>query len=289
MAKSHIPVLSQELLEHLAVRPDGVYVDATCGLGGHTKQIAERLTSGFVIANDQDADSLELARLNTAEVADRIRFHHGRMSELEAALREMQVEKVRGLIADLGVSFYQLTEAERGFSLMADGPLDMRMNRTEGQTAADLVNFSSEKELADWIYQYGEERRSRRIARAIVRARPIRSTGHLARVIEEAVPRTGRLHPATQTFSAIRQVVNREMEELELFLEAIPRLVEPDGRVVMLTFHSLEDRRVKQSFQRLAREGRAQLLAKHVITPSDEETRENPAARSAKLRAIRLL
>src|SRR5262249_25479269 len=141
----------------------------------------------------------------------------------------------------------------------------------------------------DWIFQYGEERRSRRIARAIVRARPIQSTGHLARVIEEAVPRTGRIHPATQTFSAIRQVVNREMEQLELFLEAVPRLVEPGGRVVILTFHSLEDRRVKQSFQRLSREGRAQLLAKHVITPSEAEIKENPAARSAKLRSIRML
>ena len=173
-----------------------------------------------------------------------------------------------GLLADLGVSRYQLTEGERGFSLMADGPLDMRMDRSQEQTAADIVNYESEKQLADLIFQLGEERRSRRIARAIVRARPIKTTGQLAKLIESAVPRTGKLHPATQTFMALRIAVNQENEELDALLDVIPRLVKPGGRAVLLTFMSLEDRKVKQSFQALAKEGRVNILTRHVVRPS---------------------
>jgi len=195
---------------------------------------------------------------------------------------------VDGLLADLGVSRYQLTEPERGFSLMADGPLDMRMDRSGGSTAAELVNFTSEKELADLIFQFGEERRSRKIARAIVRARPISTTGRLARVIQEAVPRTTRLHPATQTFMALRLAVNDEQGELDGLLEAAPDLVKTGGRIVILSFMSLEDRKVKQSFQALARAGRATLLTKHVARPTAEETRDNPPSRSAKLRAVEM-
>src|SRR3984957_8609843 len=178
----HVPVMLGECMDYLAIRPDGIYLDTTAGLGGHTGAIAERLTSGFVIANDRDAESLELARQNTAQWADRIRFHHGKFSELPSALVAAGVERVDGLLADLGVSRYQLTEPERGFSLMADGPLDARMDRSQPQTASDIVNFESEKELADLLYTLGEERRSRKIARAIVRARPIKSTGHLAKL-----------------------------------------------------------------------------------------------------------
>ena len=180
----HVPVMLGECLEYLALRPEGIYLDATAGLGGHTGAIAERLRSGFVIANDRDAESLELAKQNTAQWADRIRFHHGAFSELRAALAAQGVERVDGLLADLGVSRYQLTEPERGFSLMADGPLDMRQNRGQELTADEIVNFTPEKELADLIYQLGEERRSRRISRAIVRARPIHSTQRLSHVIE---------------------------------------------------------------------------------------------------------
>jgi 16S rRNA (cytosine1402-N4)-methyltransferase len=186
------------------------------------------------------------------------------------------------------VSRYQLTNPERGFSLMADGFPDMRMNRSEGETAADILNFTAEKALADLIYHLGEERRAKRISRAIVRARPIRSTLHLANVIEEAVPRTGRIHPATQTFMALRMAVNEEPAELEALLASIPKLVKPGGRAVIITFMSLEDRKVKQAFQALAREGRARILTKHVIRPGDRETAENPPSRSAKLRAIEL-
>ncbi len=277
-----------ECLEYLAVRPDGVYLDATAGLGGHTGAIAQRLTSGLAIANDRDAESLEVARQNTAQWAERIRYHHGSFGDLGAALKEFGIERVDGLLADLGVSRYQLTEPERGFSWMAEGTLDMRMDRSQGTTAAELVNFTGERELADLIYRFGEERRSRRIARAILRARPIHTTGHLARVIEEAVPRTGKLHPGTQTFMALRRVVNEEEAELDSFLSIAPDLVKSGGRIVTLSFMSLEDRKVKQSFQALARAGRVTILTKHVVRPTEEETRNNPPSRSAVLRAVEL-
>src|SRR5580704_11346231 len=186
----HVPVMLSECLEYLGIRPDGIYLDATAGLGGHTGAIAERLTTGFVIANDRDAESLAIARGNTAKWVDRIRYQQGSFGELRSALAASGVDRVDGLLADLGVSRYQLLSGERGFSLMADGPLDMRMDRSQGQTAAEIVNYEAEKQLADLIFQLGEERRSRRIARAIVRARPIKMTGQLAKLIENAVPRT---------------------------------------------------------------------------------------------------
>jgi 16S rRNA (cytosine1402-N4)-methyltransferase len=276
----HFPVMLAETLEYLAVRPDGRYLDCTAGLGGHTRAIAERLTAGgVVIANDRDAQSLDVARRNTAEFADRIEYRHGKFSELNEA-------GLDGLVADLGVSRYQLTDPERGFSFQSEGPLDMRMDQTTGTTAADLVNHSAEKAIADWIYQSGEERRARKIARAIVRARPVRSTLHLADVVERAVPRTGPLHPATRTFMALRMVVNREQEELDALLERAPRMVKPGGRIVMISFMSLEDRKVKESFRELARAGKAVLLTKKPVTPAEQEVRENPPSRSAKLRAI---
>jgi 16S rRNA (cytosine1402-N4)-methyltransferase len=259
----------------------------TAGLGGHAGAIAERLgDGGLVIACDRDAESLELAKANTSAYAARIRFYQGVFSKLPEALKENGVTKVDGLLADLGVSRYQLSTAERGFSLMEDGDLDMRMDRSQGVTAAELVNEMPEKALADLIYQLGEERRSRRISRAIVRARPILTTGRLARIIEEAVPRTGRIHPATQTFMALRLRVNEEFEELERLLEIAPAWIRPGGRFVVLTFMSAEDRRVKHAFQALARQGRAAILTKHVVRPSDREIAENPASRSAKLRAL---
>jgi 16S rRNA (cytosine1402-N4)-methyltransferase len=263
-------------------------LDVTAGLGGHSGAFAARLTSGFVIANDRDAESLAQARNNTAAYADRIRFHQGSFTDLRGALAANGVQQVDGLLADLGVSRYQLTEPQRGFSLMADGPLDMRMDRSQGRTAEELVNFTSEKELADLIFQFGEERRSRRIARALVRARPISTTGRLARVIEEAVPRTTRLHPATQTFMALRLAVNDEPGELDALLQAAPDLVKTGGRIVIVSFMSLEDRKVKQSFQALARAERAIMLTKHVVRPTPEEIKDNPPSRSAKLRAVEM-
>jgi 16S rRNA (cytosine1402-N4)-methyltransferase len=257
----------------------------TAGLGGHTQAIAERLESGLVIACDRDAESLEIARARTAGQADRIRFFFGSFLNLSQGLEENGIELVDGVLADLGASRYQLSSAERGFSLMEDGPLDMRMDRTQSVTAADLVNELPEKALADLIYQFGEERRSRRISRAIVRARPILTTGRLARVVEEAAPRTGRLHPATQTFMALRIRVNREPEELASLLEVVPQHLRKGGRFVVLTFMSAEDRQVKHAFQSAARAGDLKILTKHVVKPTAEEVSRNTASRSSKLRA----
>jgi 16S rRNA (cytosine1402-N4)-methyltransferase len=284
----HYPVMLAESLEYLAIRPDGFYLDCTTGLGGHTAAIASRLTAGGrLIANDRDEQSLELARANAAEWADRIEFQHGSFSELRPAY--FAEHKLDGLIADLGVSRYQLTDGPRGFSFQAEGPLDMRMDQSHGQTAADLLNHCAEKAIADWLHQLGEERRARKIAGAIVRARPIRSTLHLAGVVERAVPRTGPMHPATRTFMALRMVVNREQEELDALLKAAPEMVKPGGRIVIISFMSLEDRKVKECFRELARAGRAILLTKKPLTPSEKEVWENPASRSAKLRAVEIV
>jgi 16S rRNA (cytosine1402-N4)-methyltransferase len=285
----HFPVMLGECLDYLNVREDGVYCDATAGLGGHSGAIARRLSTGLLIACDRDAESLEIARSNTADSVGPIRFHQALFSQLGEALAAEGVSQVDGLLADLGVSRYQLTAGERGFSLMADGPLDMRMSRGQQRTAADIVNFESERELARLIYTLGEERRSRKIARAIVRGRPVTTTGQLAKLIEGVAPRTGKLHPATQTFMALRIAVNNELEELDALLESIPRLVRSGGRAVIVAFMSLEDRKVKQSFQAMAKAGRADLLTRHVVTPAEEETRDNPPSRGAKLRAIELL
>jgi 16S rRNA (cytosine1402-N4)-methyltransferase len=284
----HVPVMLNESLEYLGMRPDGVYVDATTGLGGHTGAIASRLRGGMVIALDRDAESLELAKERTLEWVDRIRYQQARFSELRDALAHWGIEKVDGLVADLGVSRFQLTEPERGFSLAAAGPLDMRMDRSQELTAAELVNTFTEKEIADLLYELGEEGRSRQIARAIVRARPLRDTLQLARVVEAAASRTGRLHPATRTFMALRRAVNRETEELDALLRTAPGLIESGGRMVVITFMSLEDRQVKEAFRRLAQQGQARLLTKHVVKPSEEEVKVNPASRSAKLRAVEM-
>jgi 16S rRNA (cytosine1402-N4)-methyltransferase len=289
----HTPVMLSESLEYLALKPDGVYLDATAGLGGHTGAIARRLAelggSGFVMACDRDAESLEIAKTKTADVSSKIRFHQSLFSQLGERLTAEGVSQLDGLLADLGVSRYQLTDGGRGFSLMADGPLDMRMGRDIPGTAADIVNFESEKQLADLIFRLGEERRSRKISRAIVRARPIKTTGQLAKLIEGIVPRTEKIHPATRTFMALRIAVNNEQEELDALLESIPRLVKRGGRAVIVTFMSLEDRKVKHSFQALAKAGRAQILTRHVVRPAEEEIRNNPPSRSAKLRALELL
>ncbi len=282
----HIPVMPEESLALLAVRPDGIYLDATTGLGGHTSLIARRLTTGIVIANDRDPASLEMARRNASEWQARIRFHHGPFGTLAEAVAEAGFKKVDGILADLGVSRYQLTDPQRGFSFMADGPLDMRMDQSMGTTAADLVNFTDEKTLADLIFQLGEERRARRVARAIVRARPIRSTLHLADVVLRAVHRTGHIHPATKTFMALRMAVNDEPGELDRFLESGPELLRAGGRMVVISFMSIDDRKVKERFRALNREGRAVILTKHPLQPAEEEIRRNPASRSARLRAL---
>ena len=286
---AHSPVMLSQVLELLAVRPEGNYLDCTSGLGGHTGAIAAKLTTGRVISNDRDAASIAQARVNTAAVADRIKWHYGNFDSLREALEDAGIEKVDGLLADLGISRYQLTSGDRGFSIMADGPLDMRMDRSQELTADRLINESAEKVLADWIHQYGGERRARTLARAIVEARPIRSTKHLADVLERAAHTRTRLHPATQTFQAIRIVTNDEMGELDRLLETAPELVKSGGRIVVISFHSLEDRKVKERFRQLAQEGRGVIITRKPWVPDESEVKVNPAARSAKLRALEVV
>jgi 16S rRNA (cytosine1402-N4)-methyltransferase len=286
----HYPVMASEAIDLLAIRPEGWYIDATTGLGGHTAMIAQRLSTGMVLANDRDSESLEIARQNTAAWVERIRFHHGAFADLDYAAEAVGHRRFDGLLADLGVSRYQLADnPQRGFSFLADGPLDMRMDQTTGTTAADLVNYTAEKALADLIYQLGEERRARKIARAIVRARPIRSTLHLAAVVLRAVPRTGRLHPATQTFMALRMAVNDESGQLDRLLEIGPGLLRSGGRMVVMSFMSIDDRKVKEKFRELGRTGRATILTKHPLQPSEEEIHKNAPSRSAKLRAVEMV
>jgi 16S rRNA (cytosine1402-N4)-methyltransferase len=282
----HVPVMLGECLEYLAPKPGSVILDATCGLGGHTRALAA--AGATVIACDRDRESLELAKENTVDFAKRIRFHQATFAQIGEVLAAEKIKQLDGLLADLGVSRYQLTTGERGFSLMSDGPLDMRMDRSQGRTAAEIVNYESEKQLADLIYRLGEERRSRQIARAIVRARPITTTGQLAKLIEEAAHRTSKIHPATQTFMALRIAVNQENEQLDALLEGISRLVKPGGRAVIITFMSIEDRTVKRSFQAMAKDGVARILTRHVVRPAEEELRANPPSRSAKLRALEI-
>lgn len=287
----HIPVLLRESLEYLAIRPGGVYVDCTTGLGGHTAAIAARLTTGRVIALDRDAGSLELARARCAAWAGRIRFEQRAFSELARTLKGLGAPAVDGMLADLGVSRWQLTAPERGFTLQQAGPLDMRMDQRQSLTAAAIVNHYSEREIARLIEELGEERRrlAEKIARALVRARPVRDTAQLAQVVASVVPRTGRIHPATRVFQALRMVVNDEQRELDALLEQAPGCLAPGARLVVIAFHSLDDRKVKEAFRELARRGRARILTRHVVKPGAEEKKMNPASRSAVLRAVEMI
>jgi len=284
-------VLAEEALRWLRVEPGGTYVDATVGLGGHAVEIAARLTSGRLIGLDRDAGALEIARERLKAYQERVVLVQADFSRIDEVAREMNLPQLNGILADLGVSSLQLDTAERGFSFRFAGPLDMRMDSRMALTAADIVNETAEAELADLLYHFGEERDSRRIARAILRARPIRSTEHLATVVAGARTSRGRqkLHPATKTFLALRIAVNREMEELGQFLNRAPATLTPEGRWVVLSYHSLEDRMVKQEFRRLAGEGVLNVLTRKVVRPSEAEIAANPRARSAKMRVAEKL
>jgi 16S rRNA (cytosine1402-N4)-methyltransferase len=277
-----------EVLEWLDLKPEGFYVDATVGAGGHSTAIAERLTSGRLISVDRDAQVLELARERLKIFGTKVTLVQAPFSRIAEVVRELGIPGADGVLADLGVSSMQLDQAARGFSFREAGPLDMRMDATGDEVTADeIVNRWSEKEVADLLYREAEEHDSRRIARAIVRARPIRDTAHLATVVAGARKQWGRqrLHPATKTFLALRIAVNREMEELGQFLSRTPATLNSGGRCVVLTYHSGEDRQVKRAFQREERAGTLKVLTKHVIQPSDEEISANPRSRSAKLRS----
>ena len=285
----HESVLLDEAMELLAVRPGGLYVDGTLGPGGHAAEILRRSApEGRVIGFDKDTEALGRAREVLAPFAPRIRFVHGDFREAPKVLGE---EKADGILLDLGVSSLQLDRAERGFSFRTDGPLDMRMDRSAGPTAADLVNRLPEDELADLIYRLGEERASRRIARAIVAARMrkhFETTGELAQVVRRSAGRARRpgLDPATCTFQALRIAVNGELEGLERTLTDLAHCLAPEGRLAVIAFHSLEDRPVKHTFRGLAAQGGFTLLTRKPVRPGEAETRQNPRARSARLRAL---
>jgi 16S rRNA (cytosine1402-N4)-methyltransferase len=292
---NHVPVLLKEAIDFLEVRRGGTYIDATVGLGGHSYEIAKRLgAAGHLIGLDKDPAALEKAgfRLRASGFGE---AESGDWPEIElrhasfASLAEARSPIADGLLADIGVSSLQLDDAARGFSFQADGPLDMRMDPRSERSAEQVVNHLDERQLADVIYEFGEERRSRRIARAICRSRPIRSTAHLADVISAAArpmnSEQRRIHPATRTFQALRIFVNRELDDLRALMEAAPRILKPGGRVVVISFHSLEDRIVKDAFREGSKEGYFSVLTKKPVTATEEESDRNPRARSAKLRA----
>ncbi len=286
----HVPVLLQIAIDFLNVKRGGTFIDATVGLAGHSCEIAKLLGApGHLIGFDKDPAALERARVNLQPPPGRegdwpkVELIHASFAEVEQHV----TGSIDGLLADVGVSSLQLNDPERGFSFQAEGPLDMRMNPQSERTAEQVVNHMGEKELADVIYEFGEERRSRRIARAIVRARPIRSTVHLAGVVSAAARtmKSHGIHPATLTFQGIRIFVNRELDDLRELLEAAPRLLTPGGRVVVISFHSLEDRIVKDALRDGAKSGVYEVLTKKPITAANEEIYRNPRSRSAKLRA----
>ncbi|HKR85071.1 MAG TPA: 16S rRNA (cytosine(1402)-N(4))-methyltransferase RsmH [Terriglobales bacterium] len=294
----HVPVLLKEAIDFLAVQRGGTYIDCTVGLGGHSYEIARRLGApGHLIGFDKDPHALEAAGIRlrlsgasqgTAEDWPTIELIHGSFASLADDRRVTSGEGVDGMLADLGVSSLQFSDPGRGFSFQAEGPLDMRMNPQSELTAEQVVNRFDERELADLIYEFGEERRSRRIARAIVRSRPIRSTAQLAAVVSAAARpmKPERIHPATLTFQALRIFVNRELEDLRQLLDGAPQLLKPGGRLVIISFHSLEDRIVKDAMREGARQGRYRLLTKKPLVAREEEIASNSRARSAKLRAV---
>jgi 16S rRNA (cytosine1402-N4)-methyltransferase len=274
------------------VRRGGTYADCTLGFAGHASGIARLLgPQGHLIGFDRDPEALELAKAKLDRLCEELGDQAPRITLIGEAFssvaEHVEPASLDGLLADFGVSSMQLDEAHRGFSFMADGPLDMRMDTRSGPTAAQVVNEVGERELADLIYEYGEERRSRRIARAIVRGRPLTTTGELARIVASAVPamKQDRIHPATRTFQALRIYVNRELDEIKDLMEAAPKLLKPSGRLVVISFHSLEDRIAKDSFREGAHQKIWKLLTKKPVIATAEEMERNPRSRSAKLRA----
>ncbi|QFS45174.1 16S rRNA (cytosine(1402)-N(4))-methyltransferase RsmH [Nostoc sphaeroides] len=279
LAFSHISVLGREVIEGLAVRPGGHYLDVTVGGGGHSRLILEASEDVRVTAVDQDEDALAAAKKELAEFSDRIQFIHTNFADYQFTPNTFD-----GILADLGVSSYHLDQAERGFSFRQAANLDMRMDRGRSLTAADVINNWDEAELADIFFKYGEERLSRRIARRIIERRPLHTTTELADAIASSVPpkyRYGRIHPATRVFQALRIVVNDELKSLETFLDKAPNALVPGGRIAIISFHSLEDRPVKHG---LRNSPLLKVLTKKPIIAQEEEIGKNPRSRSAKLR-----
>ncbi len=286
----HVPVLFQQAIDFLRVRAGGTILDCTLGLAGHAEGIARLLgPQGHLIGFDRDSEALELARARLDRVCEELGSQAPQITFVAEAFSSVaghvQPASLDGLLADFGVSSLQFDEARRGFSFQADGPLDMRMDTRSGPTAAQVVNEENEHELANLIYEYGEERRSRRIARAIVRGRPITTTGQLARIVASTVPPMKHIHPATRTFQALRIFVNQELNEIRALLEAAPHLLKPSARLVVISFHSLEDRIAKDSIREGAQRGIWKVLTRKPVTAGEVEIHRNPRSRSAKLRA----
>jgi 16S rRNA (cytosine1402-N4)-methyltransferase len=286
----HVPVLTAQVLAYLRPERGGLFVDCTVGLGGHSRALLEGGATRL-IGFDRDATALAIARDALEPWRDRVDLIHSDYRSVEEELDSRGVASIDGALADLGVSSMQLDLEGRGFSFQRDEPLDMRMDRSAGETAAELIERASERELADAIFRYGEERFSRRIARALVEARveePILSTGRLAAVVRRAVPVRGytRIDPATRTFQALRIWVNRELEGLDRFFVAIARRLKAGARLVVISFHSLEDRIVKHTFRALQQDGRGTVLTKKPLMADESELQLNPRARSAKLRVL---
>lgn len=285
----HIPVMPEEVLAYLMPQPGQIIVDATVGAGGHSRRIAEQLgPNGKLIGLDQDETMLELAR---TRLPGNVELIHGNFEQLRDALAGRKIAAVDGVLADLGVCSDQIDEAGRGFSFQQEGPLDMRLDPSRTETAALLLQRLDARSLADIFYEYGEERFSRRIARKIVETRertPIQTTGQLAELVRRSIPRPRgkqpRIDPATRVFQALRIAVNDELGALDRLLAALPACLRPGGRAVLISFHSLEDRRVKLAFKEAAT---WEVLTKKPIQAGEEELRNNPRARSAKLRAAR--
>jgi 16S rRNA (cytosine1402-N4)-methyltransferase len=285
---THDPVLLEETLLFLRPERGGTYVDCTLGLGGHTEAMLARGATR-VIGIDRDAEALASAKERLTPVAGRVELVQADYRALAAVLSERGIAAVDGILADLGVSSMQFDSEGRGFSFRRDEPLDMRMDRSSGPTAADLVNAARETELADVIFRFGEERQSRRIARAIVASRPVTTTGELAAIVRRAIPGRGwqRIDPATRTFQAIRIWVNGELDDLDTFVRIAAAQLAPAARLCVISFHSLEDRIVKHTMRGVANEDSAfRILTKKPIVPDEAEVQRNPRSRSAKLRAI---
>ena len=290
--RRHVPVLSQDVIRYLDVREGGTYLDCTLGLAGHASQIVRLLgPTGHLIGFDRDPKALELAWERLTEVSEELGDRMPTVKAIGEAFsnvaEHIEPGSLDGLLADFGVSSMQLDEPERGFSFQTDGPLDMRQDTRQGVTAAQVVNEMDERDLANLIYEYGEERRSRRIARAIVRARPVTTTGQLARIVASSAPtmKSERIHPATRTFQALRIHVNRELDEIRQLLEAAPHLLKPSGRLVVISFHSLEDRIAKDVLKEQAARDVWTVLTRKPVVADETEIEHNPRARSAKLRA----
>ena len=285
---THRPVLLGEVVRFLGPREGGIYVDATLGGGGHTEAILRASSpGGRVISLDRDADAIRRTGKRLASYGDRLQTVKGSFADLRAHLEEKDVHEVHGIVADLGLSSDQLGDPDRGFAFSLEGPLDMRFDRSDGPTASDLVNELAEDQLADLLYEYGDERRSRAIARRIVDRRPIETTAELRRAVVSVLgPKRRGIDPATRTFQALRIAVNQELAALDVFLEQAPLILAPGGRLVVISYHSHEDRAVKLAFRALAGEASFHVLTKKPLVADAQAVADNPRARSAKLRAL---